>query len=146
MISSLTGFTWKQVAILKFKMAAVKVHFWRGTDPHKFCLLLIWPCIKFHAFIIKCTIFSHTRPTIRHEWQTANFKGVYMWTYLSDQVSLEPIGQIIPGHRDYLINEGKAFCERQYLYKKIRSSLTFIKHKVIFSHKSFAIFSHSYFK
>ena len=26
----------KKVAILKFKMAAVKVHFWRGTDPQKF--------------------------------------------------------------------------------------------------------------
>ena len=36
---------------------------WRGTDPQKFCLLLIWPCTKFNAFIIKCTIFSHIRPT-----------------------------------------------------------------------------------
>ena len=26
----------KKVAILKFKMAAVKVHFWLGTDPQKF--------------------------------------------------------------------------------------------------------------
>ena len=34
MISSLTGFTLKkQVAILKFKMAVVKVHSWPGTDP-----------------------------------------------------------------------------------------------------------------
>ena len=65
MISSLTGFTWKQVAILKFKMAAVKVHFWRGTDPQKFCLLLIWPCTKFHAFIIERTIFPHIQPTIK---------------------------------------------------------------------------------
>ena len=39
MISSLTGFTWKQVVILKFKMAAVKVHFWRGTDPQIFFLI-----------------------------------------------------------------------------------------------------------
>ena len=39
------------------------MHFWHGTDPQKFCLLLIWPCTKFHAFIIKCTIFSHIRPT-----------------------------------------------------------------------------------
>ena len=38
--------------------------FRRGTDPQKFCKLLIWPCTKFHAFIIKCTIFSHIRPTI----------------------------------------------------------------------------------
>ena len=45
-------------------MAAVKVLFWRGTDPQNFCLLLIWPCTKFHAFVIKCTIFSHIRPTI----------------------------------------------------------------------------------
>ena len=36
MKSGLTGFTWKQVAILKFKMAAVNVHFWRGIDPQKF--------------------------------------------------------------------------------------------------------------
>ena len=33
------------------------MNFWRGTDPQKFSLLLIWPCTKFHAFIIKCTIF-----------------------------------------------------------------------------------------
>ena len=45
---------------------AVKVRFWRGTDPQKFCQLLIWPCTKFHAFIIKCTIFSHIRPTTSH--------------------------------------------------------------------------------
>ena len=64
MICSLKGFTWKQVAILKFKMAAVKVHFWRGTDPKQICLLLICPCTKFRAFIIKCTIFTHIRPTI----------------------------------------------------------------------------------
>ena len=29
------------------------------TAPQKFCLLLIWTCTKFHAFIKKCTIFFH---------------------------------------------------------------------------------------
>ena len=48
---------------MKFKMATVKVLFLRGTDPQKVCLLLISPCTKFHAFIIKCTIFSHIHPT-----------------------------------------------------------------------------------
>ena len=41
-----------------------QVHFWRGNDPQKFCLLQIWQCTKFHAFIIKCTIFSHICPTM----------------------------------------------------------------------------------
>ena len=36
MIPNLTGITRNYVAILKFKMAAVKVHFWLGTDPQKF--------------------------------------------------------------------------------------------------------------
>ena len=31
-----------------------------------------------------------------------------------------PDGQNIPGHRDLLINEEKAFCERQNLYKTLR--------------------------
>ena len=49
MISSLTGFTWKQVAILQFKMAAVKVHFWGGTDPQILCLLLIWSMVMYQV-------------------------------------------------------------------------------------------------
>ena len=58
MIPNLTDFTWKHVAILKFKMVAVKVYFWRGNDLQNICLLLIWPCTEFRAFTIKCTIFS----------------------------------------------------------------------------------------
>ena len=36
MIPNLTGITRKYVAIMKFNMAAVNVHFWLGTDPQKF--------------------------------------------------------------------------------------------------------------
>ena len=38
-----------------------------------------------------------------------------------------PYGLNIPGYRDLLINEEKAFCERQCLYKKNKITLTFIK-------------------
>ena len=49
-----------------------------------------------------------------------------------------PDGQNITGHGDMLLNEKKAFYERQYLciLRQIRITLTFIKHKVIFPHKS----------
>ena len=46
---------------------------------------------------------------------------------LFDQVSFELINVLnwswqlnIPAHRDLLINEEKAFCERQFLYTKLR--------------------------
>ena len=76
-------------------------------------------------------LFKLSLVNYRHETQISNFNKIHM----SDQNCLTkyesnpsisrtgPNGQNIPDQGDLLINEEKAFCERQYIYvlrQKIR--------------------------